>query len=74
MHTTQVIYQINGFFQEWVRFDTFKLIGIDYIGSNLYTADEELCRVLQHEPDAYKKSEKYPSVLPSAITDTAISA
>lgn len=56
MYSTQIINAVNQEYEEWVRFDTFNLQGIDYVGSNLYTADVELCRVLRHYPDAYKKA------------------
>lgn len=46
MSTTQVIRQVDTFYEEWIRFDTFNLIGVDYLGSSLYTADKELCRIL----------------------------
>jgi hypothetical protein len=39
MHSTQIIKAVNSEYEEWIRFDTFNLQGIDYIGSNLYTAD-----------------------------------
>jgi len=56
MFSTQIINVVNSEYEEWIRFDTFKLLGIDFVGGNLYTADEELCRLVRHYPDAYKKA------------------
>lgn len=61
--TTQILTSNTGFTSEWIRFDTNRLIGVDFVGTNLYTADDLLCRVVHHIPANYDAIQKSDFIL-----------
>lgn len=71
--TTQVLTSNTGFTSELSRFDTKRLIGVDFLQNNLYIADDLLCRVVKHNPDAYNSAVPSEGVLNFDMTSSVVS-
>ena len=57
-----------------MRFDTSRLIGAQFLEKKLYTADDELCRIIEHRFENYLNSTSENSYLPTDVTETKLSA
>jgi hypothetical protein len=71
--TTQVIQRQSGYTSEAIRFETKRLIGLDFVGQQLYSADDLLCRITLQDPLSYAEVEESTSVLPTDVISTVVS-
>lgn len=63
----------NSFTSLTTQFDTRRLIGVDFIDQTLYTADDLLCRVIEHSPENYDGAIKDKSIFNFTVAKTIVS-
>lgn len=62
----------TGFISQTTQFDTRRLIGVDFIDQALYTADDLLCRVIEHSPENYDGAIEDKSILDFIVTKSIV--
>ena len=67
-----MVAQTQGVAEEVFRFDTSRMIGVEFIDKRLFTADDELCRIIEHDVANYLSTEESESYLPSDVTSTVV--